>query len=99
MGPPPSPTIARYHLLSPLSLSLCTFGRLPRLGADGFIASELYGVTVSSLSDTDGLELGEGVGKAQEAGDVRELFLEQRLDHFDRQESRTFSQRYFVNKK
>lgn len=31
--------------------------------------------------------------------DVDELFFEQRLDHFDRQELQTFRQRYFVNKR
>ena len=30
---------------------------------------------------------------------VREMFLEQRLDHFDRQQSRMFKQRYFINRK
>lgn len=30
---------------------------------------------------------------------VKELFLEQRLDHFNRQDLRTFSQRYFINKR
>lgn len=30
---------------------------------------------------------------------VEELFLEQRLDHFDRQDTRTFSQRYFINRR
>lgn len=41
--------------------------------------------------------VGRGSGNAR--NDVEELFVEQRLDHFDRQETRTFSQRYFVNKK
>lgn len=40
------------------------------------------------------------VGESENGeNDVEELFAEQRLDHFDRQETRTFSQRYFVNKK
>lgn len=69
--------------------------RLPRLGAGGLIG-DLFrssdvgnnGVALNRVKETtaDGL------------GDVEELFMEQRLDHFDRQESRTFSQRYFVNK-
>lgn len=39
----------------------------------------------------------KAVGRVGKNG-VEELFMEQRLDHFDRQESRTFDQRYFVNK-
>ncbi|CAN0439774.1 unnamed protein product, partial [Laminaria digitata] len=39
------------------------------------------------------------VGGPVAIDDVEELFMEQRLDHFDRQEARTFSQRYFINKK
>lgn len=30
---------------------------------------------------------------------VLERFMEQRLDHFDRQQSKTFNQRYFINKR
>lgn len=41
-----------------------------------------------------------GAGRQNDDDDgVKELFLEQRLDHFDRQDSRTFSQRYFINKR
>ncbi|CAM9336665.1 unnamed protein product, partial [Hapterophycus canaliculatus] len=43
--------------------------------------------------------LGDG-GVADQGGrdaDVEELFMEQKLDHFDRQNSRTFYQRYFIN--
>lgn len=38
------------------------------------------------------------VGDRVDGDGVEELFMEQRLDHFDRQETRTFDQRYFVNK-
>eukprot|EP00752_Nemacystus_decipiens_P009162 g8184.t1 len=45
---------------------------------------------VSSVIDAERLNGGD---------DVKELFLEQRLDHFDRLDSRTFAQRYFINKR
>lgn len=45
--------------------------------------------------------LGDGVAGAGDGSgdDVEELFVEQRLDHFNRQNSRTFSQRYFINRR
>lgn len=48
-------------------------------------------VMTGLLGDSGGADRGGLVG------DVEELFMEQRLDHFDRQNSRTFSQRYFIN--
>lgn len=38
-------------------------------------------------------------GHRNDDGSVKELFMDQRLDHFDRQDSRTFSQRYFINRR
>lgn len=44
--------------------------------------------------------LGAGAtGAGHRNDDVEEIFVEQPLDHFDRQNSRTFSQRYFINKR
>lgn len=88
------------------------YGRLPRLGIDGFTRGQVrqpdepsanHGLVdaVASLGDgranVGGLFHGAVDGSVAPVG-VEELFVEQRLDHFDRQESRTFSQRYFINK-
>lgn len=84
---------------------------LPRLGVDGFISGHIRqldepgpGLVEAIGSLADGLVSAGGLFHGVVSGsvgtdDVEEQFMEQRLDHFDRQESRTFSQRYFINKK
>lgn len=88
--------------------------RLPRLGVDGFTSGQLHDALADNpglLEPFSGLAggrvdedanlfvVGDLVGDGVEEADVGELFVEQRLDHFDRQESRTFFQRYFINRK
>ena len=84
------------------NLLLLLYGRLPRLGVDGFTSGHI-GQPDEHPSLADGLAhagvFHDVVGGSVAADGVEELFMEQRLDHFDRQESRTFSQRYFINKK
>lgn len=93
------------------NLLLLVYGRLPRLGVDGFISGHIRqldepgpGLVEAIGSLADGLVSAGGLFHGVVSGsvgtdDVEEQFMEQRLDHFDRQESRTFSQRYFINKK
>lgn len=87
--------------------------RLPRPGVDGFTSGRIGhpdepsanpGLVDAIASLADGLVSAGGllhgaVGENAEADGVEVLFMEQRLDHFDRQETRTFPQRYFVNRK
>ncbi|CBN78040.1 conserved unknown protein [Ectocarpus siliculosus] len=91
------------YLLAGLGLSTCATG-LPRLGVDGPIrddpgaADSAEGLVAAAASRLGAL-LDPLVDNGIPRGDVEELFVEQRLDHFDRQNSRKFLQRYFINKK
>lgn len=66
-------------------------GVVDRLGLDE------AGVVIGGVAQEEEEENRGAV--APQDDDVEELFMDQRLDHFDRQESRTFRQRYFVSKK
>ncbi|CAM9772235.1 unnamed protein product [Ectocarpus sp. 4 AP-2014] len=90
------------YFLAGLGLSTCATG-LPRLGVDGPVldpgAADSAEVLVAAAASRLGALLDPLVDNDIPRGDVEELFVEQRLDHFDRQNSRTFLQRYFINKK
>ncbi|CAM9504375.1 unnamed protein product [Pylaiella littoralis] len=59
----------------------------------GVVADLVLGVLGDGVA-----EAGDGYG-GDGAGDVEERFMDQRVDHFNRQESRTFPQRYFINRR
>lgn len=59
----------------------------------GVVADLVLGVLGDGVA-----EAGDGYGGDGE-GDVEERFMDQRVDHFNRQESRTFPQRYFINRR
>lgn len=65
---------------------------LQSIDIDGFTRNDVQQATVATI--IDGL-----VNPAVATDDTQEMFVEQRLDHFDRQQSKTFKQRYFINKK
>ena len=90
------------------------YGRLPQPGVDGFTSGRVGqpydepdanpGLVDAIASLADGLANAEGlfhgaVGGSSEADGIEIFFMEQRLDHFDRQETRTFPHRYFINRK
>lgn len=80
--------------------------RLPGLGVDGPIhdpgaADSAERLVVAAAASRLGalVDLLVNNDNSIPRDDVEELFMEQRLDHFDRQNSRMFLQRYFMNKK
>ena len=103
-GPLRSPTPCQRPLY-PIPGSI--FFRFPALerffGRPGEAAATDAAAVVGSTGEHLGIGVrstGGGVGGLQtDEDDVKELFVEQRLDHFDRLNSRTFSQRYFINKR
>ena len=90
------------------------YGRLPRPGVDRFPSVHIgqphdepdpnpklvdaIASLADGLANVEGLFHG-AVGGSSEVDGVEILSMEQRLDHFDRQETRTFPQRYFINRK
>lgn len=65
---------------------------LQTIDIDGFTRNGVGQATVATIID-------ELVHPEVATNDTREMFVEQRLDHFDRQQSKTFKQRYFINKR
>lgn len=65
------------------------------LDVDASVAGVVGDLVLGVLGD-DVAEVGDGGDKDK---DVEERFMKQRLDHFNRQDSRTFSQRYFINRR
>eukprot|EP00904_Undaria_pinnatifida_P007440 jgi/Undpi1/3826/HiC_scaffold_16.g07195.m1 len=111
---PPLLLLSIALCVSTVRSSSCCSTRLPRPGVDRFPsvhigqpddepdANPKLVDAIASLAD--GLANAKGlfhgaVGGSSEADGVEILFMEQRLDHFDRQETRTFPQRYFINRK
>lgn len=81
---------SRFPLLGPI------FGQSDEAAATALVED------AAAVVEDAGVHLGISASIPWYGGDddgVKELFLEQRLDHFNRQDLRTFSQRYFINKR
>lgn len=93
--PQPGPVFGQYpDDAEPTTISKGGGGGV--LDSDASVAGVVGDLMWEVLGDGfEEVEAEAGVG----GGDVEELYMTQRLDHFNRQESRVFNQRYFVNRR